>query len=302
MNRAMPAIVFLNPSAGGGGAARKTARVREAFAKKNYPIELSETVSAADFQARARAAIDGGRQTLIAMGGDGTLQLLVREAIGHDVKVGVIPVGGGNDFAVAVGIGRKLEDAVETIVRGRTREVDVVSAKFANGEGAIYVGGGGVGLDVEAVKLASGRFRNWPGRLRYVASAITALRGFAGVNVKIEFPGSELSRIEKKVLVAVAMNTATFGGGLRLAPKADLDDGLLEMVLLEMLTAREVLALLPRLVLTGELRAKPICKVRVGKVSLSAGEGCWFQGDGELLGKVPVEIEVLAKALRVIVP
>ena len=294
--------VFVNVSAGSGSAARKVARVQAAFASRSFPVEMKEPRSADDFRAQVQAAVSARCETFVAMGGDGTLQLLVNEVIGLDVNVGVIPVGGGNDFAAAIGIGRNLEDAVDAVTKGKTRTVDAVRVKFASGKSAVYLGGGGVGLDVEAVNLASGRFQNWPGRLRYLASALAAWRGFAGVNVRVEFPDSGQPGISRKVLIAAAMNTATFGGGLRLSPAAQLDDGLLEVVLLEMLSAREVTALLPRLLVTGELKTKRITRIRAAKLSLRTDNANWFQGDGELLGQAPVEIEVMAKALRVLVP
>jgi diacylglycerol kinase family enzyme len=87
-----------------------------------------------------------------------------------------------------------------------------------------------------------------------------------------------------------------------LAPDARLDDGMLEVVMIEMLRKREVLALLPRLLITGELRSGHTVRMRCAKIKLSAEKETSFQGDGELLGKTPVEIEVVPKALRVLAP
>ena len=159
-----------------------------------------------------------------------------------------------------------------------------------------------MGLDAEAVRHASGRFLMWPGRLRYLASAIAALSGFSGVLVEAEFPDSDLPKIMSRVLLAAVLNTPTLGGGLRLAPAARVDDGILELTMIEMLGKTEVLALLPRLLFTGELRTKRVVRVRAAKIRLNAREELWFQGDGELLGHSPVEIEVLPQALGVLAP
>jgi diacylglycerol kinase (ATP) len=159
-----------------------------------------------------------------------------------------------------------------------------------------------MGLDAESVRFASGKLSRWPGRLRYLASAIAALRGFKGVEIELSFPGSDLPRIEKKVLIAAVLNTPTFGGGLRLAPEARVDDGMLDVVTIEMLSAPEVLTLIPRLLISGELRTQRVQRVRAAKVKLTTRRETWFQGDGELLGVSPVEIEVLPRALSVIAP
>jgi len=293
------ATVFVNPCAGGGKAGRKSAEVRAEFAGHGFAARFVESLSAEEFRTGVRAAIAEDSKTLIAMGGDGTLQLLVREAICRDANVGVIPVGGGNDFAAALGI-RNWKQAVKVIARGKTLAVDVVRATFANGEAAEYLGGGGVGLDAKAARHANGKFLRWPGRLRYLASAIAALRGYAGVNVELEFPGR--GPVRKRVLLAAALNAPSYGGGVWLAPEARLDDGELDLVIVEMLSHLEVAGLIPRLLFTGELKTARVTRFRATKARLSAGKTNEFHGDGELLGYTPVELEVLPKALRVFAP
>jgi len=298
----LPATVFVNPAAGRGSAGRKVPELRAAFAQRKYPVKIVESASAGELQCGVQSAVREGCAKLIAMGGDGTLQLLVREVIGRDVQVGVIPAGGGNDFAAALGITKNVEQAAEIVVCGRTRSVDLVRVRNSNGLDAIYLGGGGMGIDAEALRYANGTFVKWPGRLRYLASAIAALRGFRGVQVRVEFPEGDLPAIAKLVLLAAVLNTPTFGGGLRLAPEALLDDGQLEVVMVEMLRKREVLALIPRLLLTGELKTKRVVRMRAAKIKLTAEKETHFQGDGELLGKTPVEIEILHRTLRMLAP
>ena len=302
MERIVPAAVFVNPAAGSGSAGRKVGELREAFARRKYSAKIAESASAEEFRGGVQAALREGCATLIAMGGDGTLQLLVNEVLGQDVQVGVIPAGCGNDFAAALGITRNVEKAVEIIVGGKTRMVDLVRVRNSSGLDVVCLGGGGMGIDAEALRYANGSFAGWPGRLRYLASAIAALRGFRGVQVQAAFPGSDLENVAKLVLLAAVLNAPTLGGGLRLAPDARLDDGMLEVVMIEMLRKIEVLALIPRLLITGELRSGRRVQMRCAKIKLTAEKETSFQGDGELLGKTPVEIEVVHKALRVLAP
>ena len=302
MEGIVPAAVFVNPAAGRGGAGRKVAGMGSALARLTYAAKIVETDSADEFRNQVRRALREGCATLIAMGGDGTLQLLVNEVLGQDVQVGVVPAGCGNDFAAALGITKNLEKAAEIIVAGKTRMVDLVRVRNSSGLNVVYLGGGGVGIDAEALRYANRRFAKWPGRLRYLASAIAALRGFRGVQVEAAFPESDLPNVAKLVLLAAVLNAPTLGGGLRLAPDARLDDGMLEVVMIEMLRKREVLALIPRLLITGELRSARTVRMRAAKIKLTAEKETSFQGDGELLGKTPVEIEVVHKALRVLAP
>ena len=292
----------MNPLAGRGGAGSNIAAVRAAFAYHNILAEAIKAASATDFVEQVRNAKAQGCRTMVAVGGDGTLQLLANEVAGSGVLVGVIPAGSGNDFAAALGIPKNIEKAVAVIAKGNTREVDLACARFATGEQRLYLGGGGTGLDAEAARLASGHFRMWPGRIRYLASAIAALRGFRGVEVQVEFPAGESARINKNVLLAVVLNTPTFGGGLRLAPEARIDDGRVDLVLVEMLSKFDVLTLLPRLLISGELKTQKIWHVKASGVKLSAADEPWFQGDGELLGHAPVEVTAWPGALRIFAP
>jgi diacylglycerol kinase (ATP) len=249
-----------------------------------------------------RDALANGCTTAIAMGGDGTLQMLASEVISNAVNVGVIPAGGGNDFATALGIPKNVELAVEILVRGKTRLVDAVCARFADGTEKIFLGGGGIGLDARAASYSNGKFAKWPGRLRYILSALAALRGFKGIAVRVEFRGSDAAPWEEKALLVAALNTPSYGAGLKLAPDARIDDGLLEVVLLKVLSTAEVLRLLPRLLASGELRTRHLIRMRAARVQLEAADHQKFHGDGEVLGTAPVDIEIVRSALRVLVP
>ena len=115
-----------------------------------------------------------------------------------------------------------------------------------------------MGLDAEAARYAGGAYRRLPGRSRYIASALRALAGYVPLEVRVEFPETDLRPIETKALLASVLNTSTYGAGLRFAPKAQIDDGLLDVVLIEDLSTFGVLALLPRLIFTGELRTSHV--------------------------------------------
>ena len=239
---------------------------------------------------------------LLAMGGDGTFQALVNAAFGADVVLGIIPIGGGNDFASALGLPSDPIKAAEAVLRGQPRLVDLLRVRTAEGRTRLYAGGGGIGLDAEAARYASGAYRHLPGRLRYIASALRALAGYVPLDVRVDFPGSDLPPFEAKSLLAAVLNSPTYGAGLRLAPDAAVDDGSLHVVLIENLSLLGVLALLPRLMGSGELRTSHVKRWRVQRVRLTTERPCLFHGDGEILGPTPVEIEVVPKAVQVLAP
>jgi diacylglycerol kinase (ATP) len=120
--------------------------------------------------------------------------------------------------------------------------------------------------------------------------------------VNLNFPGSNLRPIASKALLAGILNTPSYGAGLRLAPNAAIDDGWLDVVLIEDLSFIGVLKLLPRLMGSGELRTSRVKRCRAQRVRLSTDRPCLLHGDGEILGPTPVEIEVVPRAVKVLVP
>lgn len=301
MNDAGPLTIFVNPRAGAGKAGKQIENMEEEARRLELRVVIVECRSAEEYAQKAQAAIATGARSVAAMGGDGTLQVLARAAIGSGAHIGVVPLGSGNDFAKALGIGG-WQQGLRAIAQGRCRAVDLVKVKFADGHEAVYLGGGGVGLDANAAKLANERFSRLRGRVRYLAAAVTALAGFKGVEIAAGFPGTEEPAIQARVLLAGILNTPSYGGGLRLAPDASIDDGKLDFVTLGMMSLAQVLAILPRLLMSGELRTSHVKRWRTARIILRAPGDAWFHGDGELLGKGSCEIAVLPRAIEVYAP
>ena len=298
----LPAIVYVNPCAGGGRVLACVPRIRKVFEAAFVPAEFVFVRNAQDLESKAVAAIKSGRRLLLALGGDGTFQELVNAAYGADVVLGVLPAGGGNDFAAGLGLPQDPVAAAELILRGETKQVDLVRARTADGRVRLYLGGGGVGIDAEAARHANGMFRRLPGRSRYVASALWVFCSCRAIGVKAEFPRGDLPAMEVIALLAAVLNTPTYGSGIRLAPDARLDDGWLDAVFVEDLNVFQVAKLLPRLARNGELRTPRVKRMRVRAVKFATDRPCMFHGDGEILGPTPVEIEVMPQAIRVLAP
>lgn len=296
------AVVFVNPLAGAGRAQKYVPRVRQIFEAEKISAEFILTESARELESRAKSAIAGACRFLVAMGGDGTLQGLVNAAIGSEVLLGVLPAGGGNDFSMALGLPNHPVAAARVLLNGQPRSVDLLRARTFDSRERLYVGGGGVGLDVDASRYAAGRYRRISGRMRYVISAVRAWREFAPLHVCAEFPGGEHPDIEGRVLLAGVLNAPSYGAGLRVAPEARLDDGWLNVTLVKTLSALQVFALVPRLLINGTLPATYLQQKRARKVLLRTDRPCLFHGDGEILGPAPVEIEVVPGAVKVLAP
>ena len=296
------AIAFANQLAGGGKPAKLTSECAKVFRQCAVSADIRMTASLDDLEYQASKAIESGTNLLFAIGGDGTLQGLVNAAFGHDVVLGVVPAGGGNDFARALRLPRNPTEALRAALQGQPRNVDLARARFGDGRQRIFLGGGGVGLDADTAKFSSGHFRNWPGRTRYIASAIRAYAGYRPRRVRITLDtGGTIPSWQECVLASV-LNTPTFGAGIQLAPDARINDGLLDFVFLDELSIGNLLLILPRLALRGTLNLPNLCMSQFHKARIETETPAYFHGDGELLGPTPVEIEVVPNAVRFLTP
>jgi diacylglycerol kinase (ATP) len=294
-------LVLANPTAGGGLGREALPRLQQFALEKRWRAEFRSAGSSAEFAQIAREEAAAGRVRIFALGGDGTFQALLNAVAGSaSVSLGVLPAGGGNDLASALGLPLDPVQAAEMILmQGEAVRLDAARVRTADGAERLYMGGGGVGLDAEAARFASGVYRKMRGRSRYLLSAIRALGNFRGIDVRVSLEGAEQTSLQGTALVLGILNTPSYGAGLRLAPEAQMEDGRLDLVLLENLSALEIAGILPRLAISGEIRTARIQRHRVTRVRIETERPCAFHADGEIVGMTPVEIAVVPGAMRV---
>jgi diacylglycerol kinase (ATP) len=296
-------LLLVNPLAGAGRARAALPALQSFASQRAWNVEVCVTASPSDLAEMARNAAQAGRQRILVLGGDGTFQVLLNSVIDQpDVILGIIPAGGGNDLAAALGLPPDPLQAATFLLEGEIGCLDAVRVRTADGVERLYTGGGGVGLDAEASRHASGSYRGIPGRARYLLSAIRALLSFSAFHAKITFLDAKEEPMESNAMLVAALNTPSYGAGLYLAPQAKADDGMLNLVLLEDLSALEILRLLPALAARGELNTNRIRRFNTTHVRIETDSPLWFHGDGELLGRTPVEITVMPRAIRILRP
>jgi diacylglycerol kinase (ATP) len=296
------AAVFFNVQSGRRGSCELSPLYEQAFRSCGIVPEIFETSSANELESCANRVIHQGTRLLFSVGGDGTLQGLVNAAFGFDVVLGVIPAGGGNDFARALGLPRGPLAAISAALSGEPRFVDLARARTAVGRERLYLGGGGVGLDAESAKYANTRYQNWRGRGRYLASALHAFAMFRSNRVRVTFENSKEMPPWQNCVLACVLNTPTFGAGIQIAPNARINDGLLDFAFLEELRLGQLLQILPSLAIRGTLGLPQLRTTQIRRVRIETELPAFFQGDGEILGPTPAEIEVVPNAVQFLAP
>jgi diacylglycerol kinase (ATP) len=290
-------FVIVNPASGGGRALRAEPDVVSLLAARGCRAKFVHSKSSEDIREQAAHAAAEGFQTVVALGGDGAFHHLVEGVRGTDVVAGFFPAGNGNDIARALGIPCDPVAAAHAFLRGQPRAVDLVRVRFSDDRVAHYIGAGGMGMDAEAAHLANTRFRAWPGVTRYLAGAFTIFFREPLLNVSVEIDGANWSG--RALFVAVA-NATSYGSGVRIAPQAQMDDGLLDVVIVGDVGLMRLLEAIPIVLTTGDLRGfREVTRYRCRRVSLRADRAARVHGDGEALGSAPAEFEILPGAIRV---
>jgi diacylglycerol kinase (ATP) len=249
---------------------------------------------------------------LVAVGGDGWVNIALQAVAGTGVALGVLPAGTGNDLARTLGIplGRRpaaVAAAVDILRAGLVRRVDAGFVRGAGGPPADAGNHGGGGRWFLSV-LSSGfdsrvneraNRMSWPhGRARYVMAVGKELRAFRPVPHQMVLDGEELRT--DAMLVAVG-NSPCYGGGMRVCPAADLADGLFDVTIIAPISTLTFLRLFPSVFRGEHVRHPAVLTRRARQVTVSA-PGMTAYADGELVGPLPVTAEVVPEAVTVLVP
>jgi YegS/Rv2252/BmrU family lipid kinase len=290
MDRAV--CVIVNPHAGGGRAARLLPRVEEALRGHGIAFRVERTQSIGHARELAHAARDAG-EVAAAFGGDGLLGAVAGELCRGAGTLAILPGGRGNDFARKLGIGGDPVAACAVIAAGRERTVDVAEV-----DGRAYLGIASAGIDSDVNEIALGTPLKL-GSLVYAYGVLKALRAWRPAHWEVVIDGE--ARAFDGYSVAVA-NSGVFGGGMYLVPDARLDDGLLDVVLMDNIPKRRYLANLPRVFKGTHVHEPGLHVLRAREVAFHADRPFTVYGDGDPIAELPATVRVAPGALRVLAP
>ncbi len=281
--------VILNPAARGERARTLRTRV-ETLAEGAV---LSFTGRAGEAESLARTAAHAGYDTVVAAGGDGTVNEVVNGIAGTGATLGLIPIGTMNVFANELGLpANDLERCWQIIAAGTTREVDLPSAN-----GKHFVQLAGVGLDAQVVQETSRAFKRSFGPLSYIVSA-AQIAARPRPRLRIE---SEHAVTEEGSFVLVG-NGRLYGGPFPFFKQAVIDDGLFDVLVFKRLNYLEMMRYLQDVIFSSQITSPEVEYFQTTSLRVSSETPVPVEVDGELIGNCPVEFKMLAKGLRVLAP
>jgi diacylglycerol kinase (ATP) len=262
-------------------------------------VEVCITAEAGEAMHSTKTTLRKGCEMVVAAGGDGTLNEVVN-GIREDasgVVLGLIPLGTGNDFARTLDLPTDVDDAIALLLAGHTRAIDLVRVTSDEMRYFINVSAGGFSGLVDE-KLTPEMKKTW-GPLAYLRSAAAALPELRAYRTTLSLDNAE--SLTLSLYNVVIANGRYVGGGRQIAPEASIDDGLLDIILIQERSPAELALLAAQMALGSHLSNDAIVFRRAKKVTVNSRPGMWFNVDGELVGNEPAKFEVLPRALQFVV-
>ncbi len=300
----MKPAAIVNVHAGGGAARKRWPRVARLLRERLGEVELSFTQAPGHASVLADKLAGAGFDPLIVAGGDGTLNEVVNGILPsrYDVRVGLIPLASGGEFARNLGLAG-IDHALDVLATGNTRRVDAVVARFERQGGRAerhFVNVASVGLGAEVAGSMGGWCRVLPMSVRYLAVAVQKVATGRGFQVRLWLDDVETA--EYRATTIALANGRYQGGGIMIAPDARIDDGLLDVTLVEYVGLGELVANVG-LLYSGKLYTYPkVRHWRAARVRAEARSEAPLDLDGEPVGEHSLEAEVIPKALELICP
>lgn len=296
------AKLICNPTAGRGRAGKLLPEVRAFLKNQGVETDVAVTRAAREATTLAAEAVAAGVALVIAMGGDGTLQEVGQGLVAarpsangnaDATRLGVIPVGTGNDFAKMLAATPDWRAACTRIANGQTRRVDVGRVN-----GRVFLNNVGIGFDAQ-VGIEAQKIHWLRGQAVYLAAlARNMLLSYRTPAVSVHLDDEQ---VKQSITLLTIGNGRCSGGGFWLTPQAEVDDGLFDICLVRGLSKLQMLALVPKAMQGTHVTAEPVRMTRARKVTITSAEPLPVHADGEILytDAHQLTVELLPAALDV---
>ena len=284
----MPTLILINPAAG-----RKVKPdvlenlVSKRFQEEREPYVIRVPSTPEDWVEEVRAAPENGFDKLLVAGGDGALNLALQGMDFAKNSLGILPYGSGNDIYRAFGIPANVKSALDNFFAGEER-VDVGEAA-----GRYFLNTAGCGLDTWTVEIKN-RSKGWFAR-NYLMLFLKIISALRPLSFEIEVDGNV---IERRGYWAIAANNRYIGGGMKIAPDADMRDGLLDVLIIGDISKAEMVLRIPRIFSGTHVGLPKVEVIKGRRVIINCAEEIACALDGDLHSHVPLEIKLHPGKLR----
>lgn len=305
-------VVVVNPKSQGGKLGTRWTEVAETLGRA-FPFDEVMTKGVGDATRLTREALQAGAERIVAIGGDGTVNEVMNgffvdgAPIAPEASLALIPFGTGGDFRRSLGVPLDIAAAAAVIAKGHRRKIDVGKLTYVATDGApavrMFANIASFGVSGVVDRMVNQSGKKLGGKLSFMIASVRATWSYVNQRVQLTFDGKD--RVETTINTVAVANGKYFGGGMMIAPAAELDDGTFEVVSVGDLGMGEVLAM-SRKVYSGSHLSMAKVSVRRARVveaeGIDPGAVIELDVDGENPGRLPARFEVVPGAVWVIAP
>jgi diacylglycerol kinase (ATP) len=301
----LPAKVIVNPVAGAYSTRRKWPIISRLLKHFGLSFDFEYTEGVGHAIELARLAASDGYRYLVAVGGDGTVNEvangILRSTNATSTALGIVSTGTGSDFIRSVGIPRDYATACSTLTSSRRRSIDVGVVEYQSQGQSLkrfFVNAAGTGFDAAVVRETERLPKFFGGTFPYVAGMLRTLFSYKNKPVVVRV-GDEVESY--RVLNVVVANGGYLGGGMHIAPQAELGDSLLDVMIIGDMSKFELLKEFPSVYKGTHINHPKITMKKATDISIESSEPMLVYADGELLGECPTSFRVMPAALSIVV-
>jgi YegS/Rv2252/BmrU family lipid kinase len=276
--------IIINPVSGKNRGLKNLRKVEKILEERGVAYEVHQSSAVRDAEDIVRGLTEAGEYDIIVLGGDGTLhEVLNGIADPSRCKLGLVPSGTGNDFAEKLSLSKKVDEAMKTILDGEAKDVDYLDVG-----GVRCMNVAGVGMDVDVLeRCQKGKFR---GKIKYFMSLLKSIFAFKGYPIVVNYDGKE----EKHdALLAAVCNGAQFGGGIPICPPAVVDDGKMNVLIVDHIKGKLNLCKALVVLMLGKMPTFHKAKhFLCDKIRFTPLVPCTLQLDGELYKGLDFNVKI----------
>jgi diacylglycerol kinase (ATP) len=291
----MKTLVILNPSAGKGKSIDVRDIIKSGLRKYSIDYEMYISKNLDDMINATKTGLEKDFQNFIAVGGDGTLHYLANVLAGTDKNIGAIPTGSGNDATATLGITSDIEKCCHTIKNGKIKKIDLglINDKY------YYLCIAGSGFDSQVNYLANNTRMPVKGPLKYSYSVYKTLITFRPKKFFVDYNNNAR---ELYGMMIAASNMPMYGGGMRITPDADPEDGLFDVCIIKKMTKMHFIKIFPKVYEGKHVNDEHVEIFRTAALKLDSEYPFSVFADGEYICKLPASFKMIPKKLNFIVP
>ncbi|QST00392.1 diacylglycerol kinase [Pontibacillus sp. ALD_SL1] len=290
------ARIIYNPTSGREAVRKELPDIMQRFEQAGYETSTHATTCAGDATNAAKIAVERKFDVVVAAGGDGTINEVINGLAEHEYrpKLGIIPVGTTNDFARALCVPRNVKKAVDVILDGFSKELDIGRV---NDQYFMNIAGGG--KLTELTYEVPSKLKTMLGQLAYYLKGVEMIPSIRPTTVEIEYDGKYF---EGEVMVFLVSNTNSVGGLEKLAPDAEMDDGMFDLLIIKRVNLAELIRLASLAMKGNHISDPNVIYTKANRIKVHTNEKMQLNIDGEYGGLLPGEFVNLYRHLEFFLP